>query len=139
MKYTDASKRVVRVAVPYYGSLIRPNMGLEKVYFVADVDIDAQSLKNLSVKVWNPKIKRELPDWIKKGGISGIICSDGSISFENYFNTKNIWVSWGQKGDVTDVIEQWVQQHPRHKNKQDITTRHGGDNEQESKLQSFNG
>lgn len=110
---TKERKQTIRVAVPYYGALIRPNVGLEKVYFVADVDLKSSSLKSLSVKVWNPKVKRGLPEWIKKGGISGIICTDSTPCLDEYIDDKDIWVHWGQVGDVRELIEQWaLSQHP---------------------------
>ena len=105
---TQQSKKTIRVAVPYYGPLVRPNVGLEKIYFVAEVDLQSNSMKNLTVRVWNPKVRKELPEWIKKSGISGIICTDLSPSYQNYFSCRDIWVSWGFQGDVKDLVEQWA-------------------------------
>ena len=101
-------KKSVKVAVPYYGPLVRPNVGLEKVYFVADVDLQSNTMKSVSVKVWNPKVRRDLPDWIKKSGISGIICTDLTSTYENYFTSKDIWISYAEEGDVKELVEQWA-------------------------------
>jgi predicted Fe-Mo cluster-binding NifX family protein len=65
-------------------------------------------MKHVVLKVWNPKIRRELSDWIKKSGISGIICTEVCANFEDYLSRRDIWVKHAGSGDVQDLVEHWA-------------------------------
>ncbi|BCA78336.1 hypothetical protein [Desulfuromonas sp. AOP6] len=70
-----------RIAIPYYGAILRPGVGIEKLYFIADVDKKNSSLKRVFLEVWNSKISPELPGWLRDKGVSGLVCRDGCRSY----------------------------------------------------------
>ncbi|HEU0265342.1 MAG TPA: hypothetical protein VFR01_06400 [Geobacterales bacterium] len=99
---------MIRVAVPYYGSLSAPPLGLARLYFVAEVDSESRSVMDVSLQVWDPKSERNLSVWLREQGIEGIICSDRNSPYQVALKKVNIWVLWQQEGEVVDLVERWA-------------------------------
>ncbi len=100
--------RLVKIAVPYYGTLSLPPLGLARIYFVAKVDPATRTAVNIELKVWNPKQKPNLSIWLRELGIAGVICSDSGSQYQIALNSENIWVLWRQQGEVEEVVERWA-------------------------------
>lgn len=96
-----------RVAVPYYGTLLRPGVGLEHLYFLVDVDQDSGRFTHPQLGVWNPKECRQIGKWLRQSGASGLICSDYHPAYEDQLHKDGLWVRWQQQGDLPDVIGRW--------------------------------
>lgn len=60
---------MMRMAIPYYGKLLRPETGLERVYFQIEVDPSIEQEHPWTLQVWNP-LKTGLCGWLKKQGIN---------------------------------------------------------------------
>ncbi len=105
---TTAKRCVTRIAVPYYGQLVRPCVGVEKIYFVVEVHPNLPEPRHVAMRVWNPDEVPELPVWLRKKGVSGVICSDTTLRCRYDFSGEGIWVAGGQKGDVTEIIRRWA-------------------------------
>jgi predicted Fe-Mo cluster-binding NifX family protein len=101
-------QEVVRVAVPYYGTLSLPRSGLSRVYFVADVDLQSRQIGELTLKVWDPKKEPNLSSWLKQEEVNGIICSDSCCQYGVALQSEGIWASWGRTGEVSEMIDQWL-------------------------------
>lgn len=101
-------KGTTRIAVPYYGQLVRPGVGVEKIFFVVDVKPYLPEPRHIALRVWNPDEIPTLPVWLRKKGISGIICSDVTLRCKYDFGAEGIWVVGGQKGEVAEIIRRWV-------------------------------
>lgn len=65
-----------KVAVPYYGSLYRPKVGYERVYFI--VENGHAKDKDLDVRlcVWDNKTEPTLLGWLEHNGIENVVCRD---------------------------------------------------------------
>lgn len=100
-------KSPTRIAVPYYGHLVRPGAGIEKIYFVAEFKPRSLELRHITLRVWNPHEFPELPGWLKKRGISGLICSDVTLGCHFDFTGEGIWVMGGEVGEVHEIIRRW--------------------------------
>jgi len=81
-----------RIAFPYYGDMVRPGAGIEKLYFIADVDLRTFALKKVCLDVWNSRSVPELPGWLKNKGVDGLVCRDECKSYIKSFERAGIWV-----------------------------------------------
>ena len=97
-----------RVAVPYYGRLLRPGSGFERVFFLTDVDEVTGESKNLGVHIWNTKVFPEFPDWLCRHGVQGVICGDDRPVYVKALEREGIWIRCGRCGEVEEVIEDWT-------------------------------
>jgi predicted Fe-Mo cluster-binding NifX family protein len=100
--------RFVQIAVPYYGILSFPPLGLARIYFVVKVDPATRTAVNIELKVWNPRQVPNLSIWLRELGIAGVICSDCGSQYQIALNNENIWVLWRQQGEVEEVVERWA-------------------------------
>jgi len=80
------------IAIPFYGSLIRPGKGLENIYLQGDYDPDSHQIENLSVKVWNPKIEGRLQKWLASQGVKSVFCRDHNDRYEALLSEEGITV-----------------------------------------------
>ena len=107
-QYEIKQHDATRIAVPYYGTLIRPGRGFERLYFVADVGVGNEPPRNYSVKVWNRKEFPDLASWATSQGVRGILCSDRYPEFENKLRASGVWACWEQEGDLSEMLSRWA-------------------------------
>ncbi|HEY4744169.1 MAG TPA: hypothetical protein VIH45_05880 [Desulfuromonadaceae bacterium] len=100
--------QTVLVAVPYYGTLTLPPLGLSRLFFVATVDIAARKAISIELQVWDPKKEANLSVWLRGLGVSGVMCSDSRSPYEIALNAENIWVLWNQEGEANELVERWA-------------------------------
>jgi len=81
------------IAIPYYGSLVRPGRGLENIYLKGDFDPQSRRLENVTVSVWNPKSEGRLQKWLAAQGIKGIFCRDRNVRYEALLSEEGIWIT----------------------------------------------
>jgi predicted Fe-Mo cluster-binding NifX family protein len=101
-------KRITRVAIPYYGPILLPCAGIEKVYYVADVDKEQKKVLNIELMVWDHKDEAILGDWLKEQRVEGIISSDVRCVPQVGLEGDGIWIYWGQTGDITEIINRFA-------------------------------
>lgn len=70
------------IAIPYYGSLVRPGRGLERVYLRGDYNPLSRQVENLSVSVWDPKSEGLLHKWLASQGVTGVFCRERNARYE---------------------------------------------------------
>lgn len=113
---TQTSQQII--AIPYYGILRQPKIGLAQIYFIAKVKLPEGCLDELSMAVWNPKAEPQLGKWLLQLGVHGILCSDDSYTPDPDLAARHIWVHSGLQGDVEVMLSQWlntaVRQRPLH-------------------------
>jgi len=80
------------IAIPYYGSLVRPGRGLENIYLKGEFDPQSRRLENVTVSVWNPKSEGLLQKWLASQGITGLFCRDRNARYEALLSEEGIWV-----------------------------------------------
>lgn len=105
---TQHSSNTVFVAVPYYGSLTLPPLGLSRLFFAAAVDTATRKVARIEIQVWDPKKEPNLSVWMRKLGFSGVICSDSGSHYKIALNAENIWVLGKQEGEVAELVERWA-------------------------------
>lgn len=96
------------VAVPYYGSLSLPRLGLSRLFFVAAVDTATRRVCRIEIQVWDPNKEPNLSVWMRKQGFSGVICSDSGSHYERALDAENIWLVGKQEGEAAELVERWA-------------------------------
>jgi predicted Fe-Mo cluster-binding NifX family protein len=105
---TQQINNSILVAVPYYGSLSLPPLGLSRLFFVAEVDAASSKVGLMEIQVWDPKKEPNLSVWMRKQGFSGVICSDSCSHYQVALNAENIWLMGKQEGEAAEVVERWA-------------------------------
>ena len=98
----------IRVAVPYYGSLSLPPLGLSRLFFVASVDPASRKVSRLEIQVWDPKKEPNIAVWMRTQGFSGVICSDTGSHCQVALKAENIWLLGKQEGEAVELVERWA-------------------------------
>jgi len=105
---TQQINNPILVAVPYYGSLSLPPLGLSRLFFVAAVDTASRKVGKIEIQVWDPKKEPNLSVWMRTQGFSGVICSDSDPHYQVALNAENIWLLGNQKGEAAELVEGWA-------------------------------
>ena len=105
---TQQITKTILVAVPYYGSLSLPPLGLSRLFFVALLDTASSKVGGMEIQVWDPKKEPNLSVWMRKQGFSGVICSDSDSHYKVALNAENIWLMGRQEGEAAELVERWA-------------------------------
>ncbi len=97
----------IKVAVPFYGCLFRPGKGMEKIYFVVEVERNSGSYGKVSLQIWNSGEEGGLVHWLSRQKIQGLVCSDRHKGFETALLRNGIRVCWGSEGELEEMIAFW--------------------------------
>jgi len=65
-----------KVAVPYYGSLYRPKVGYERIYFIVEDGHAKDNDLDVRLCVWDNKTESTLPEWLEHNGIENLVCRE---------------------------------------------------------------
>lgn len=108
MKTQSQNDPLPRLAVPYYGRLITPKLGLSPVFFVADIDPDASRINFIDVMVWDFRQQPSLAGWLKKQGVNGLLCSDPQPHNLEELMQEGLWVRANEAGEAMEMLERWA-------------------------------
>jgi len=97
-----------KIAVPYYGALVRPKSGFESLYLVADVAAGTTTALQFEVCVWDKNRRPKIAEWLQEIGVKGVICSDEKVEVEELLACEGIWLEKGKMGDATDLVAMYV-------------------------------
>ena len=98
------------IAVPYYGSLIRPGEGIESIYFLAEVLENSKGIQPKGMRVWNRRKDPNLMQWLRSEKILGILCHDKPLPLVDELKSAGVWVNSEQKGEYPEIILNWYQE-----------------------------
>lgn len=102
------ASHTVLIAVPYYGSLSMPPLGLSRVFFFAAVDSATGKLRRVGIEVWDPNQEPNLSVWMREQGVCGVICSDSGSHFTVALQAQNIWLIGNKDGEAAELAERWA-------------------------------
>ncbi len=100
--------KAMRIAVPYYGNLVRPGYGLERIYFLADVNLATGHPTSVCMQVWNLRECHELSRWLRLHGIAGVLCSDENPCLADDFQAAGISIWQQERGELPEMIARWT-------------------------------
>lgn len=65
-----------KIAIPYYGDLVRPATGFERIFFIVDHDEKKPfQPQSVSLGIWDANQTQLLPSWLLELGVNQIVCS----------------------------------------------------------------
>jgi len=108
LQNTTAKKTELKIAVPYYGALVRPKAGFERLFLVGSIAGSGSRVEKLEVCLWDDHKKPNIADWFQEIGITGVICSDGSTGLEKTFADEGIWLKTGVVGEACDLMTEFA-------------------------------
>ncbi|PLY03762.1 MAG: hypothetical protein C0624_06590 [Desulfuromonas sp.] len=80
------------IAIPYYGSLVRPGRGLEQIFLKGDYNPQSHQVENVAVSVWDPKSEGRLHKWLAAQGVKKVCCRDHNERYEALLSEEGITV-----------------------------------------------
>lgn len=63
-------------AIPYYGNLMHPTTGFERVFFIVEQDSNNEKNQQISIGIWDSKQSKSLPGWLGMLGVEQLVCSE---------------------------------------------------------------
>ncbi|MFO7983329.1 MAG: hypothetical protein R6V08_07765 [Desulfuromonadales bacterium] len=78
------------IAIPYYGFLMRPGKGFERIYFLADPEEGASRKDKTRMDVWNPNSCTEFDNWLVERGVGQVVCIDCPPSVRRQLESSGI-------------------------------------------------
>jgi len=70
------------IAIPYYGSLVRPGRGLEHIFLKGDYNPESHQVENLAISIWDSKSEGRLHKWLASQGVKRVFCRDRNARYE---------------------------------------------------------
>jgi hypothetical protein len=70
-----------KIAIPYYGDLVRPATGFERIFFIVDHDEKKPfQPQAISLGIWDANQTQLLPSWLVELGVNQVVCSSNPDS-----------------------------------------------------------
>lgn len=100
-------KDVSYIALPCYGERVLPRYGLANSFAVCQVDT---TLGTLVHTVWRacPDDPQQWPLWLQQQEVAGVLCGGIHPRFQQALLEHNLWLRWGLRGPVTQVVADWL-------------------------------
>lgn len=96
------------VAVPVWGSRILPRFGAARDFRFAEVERARGTIRWLGTRGWDPERDAGVASWLRMLGVGGVICCGIHQRFLFALEAENLWVCWGQRGEVEEVLQRWA-------------------------------
>jgi predicted Fe-Mo cluster-binding NifX family protein len=96
------------VAVPVWGSRILPRFGEAREFRFAEIERPGGTIRWLGTRGWDPEKNAGLASWLRTSGAGGVICGGIHPRFLLALEAESLWVCWGQRGEVEEVLRRWA-------------------------------
>ena len=103
-------QKTVLIAVPCYGSRVLPRFGQAREFFFAEADLVAGTLQGLQRRCWDLYDEPHLVRWLRREGIEAVLCGGIHPRFQVALYAEGIQVVWGFRGEVEEVLRQWLKE-----------------------------
>ncbi len=104
------SEHTVLIAVPCYGSRVLPRFGQAREFFFAEVDLAGRILQGLRRQSWDLYEEPNLIHWLCREGVDLVLCGGIHPRFQVALMAEAIGLVWGFRGEVEEVLRQWLQE-----------------------------
>lgn len=98
------------LAVPYYGSMVRPHGRSEHIYIKLTADQTSGELKQSGLCVWDAKRQPDLACWLSSQGIETLLCNDSHLGSDRAFSAAGVKILDRLQGDLQKKAETWMVQ-----------------------------
>lgn len=110
MDATSSLSNSILIAVPCYGSRVLPRFGQAREFFFADVALTERTLCGLRRHSWDRDDEPQLVCWLRREGIDAVLCGGIHPRFQVALSAEGIEVIWGFRGEVEEVLRQWLKE-----------------------------
>lgn len=110
MNSTINSDNTLRIAVPCYGTRVLPRFGQAREFYFAEADLAAGTLHGLRRCSWDLVDEPHLVRWLRREGVAAVFCGGIHPRFQVALNAEGIGVVWGFRGEVEEVLRQWLRE-----------------------------
>lgn len=98
------------LAVPYYGSMVRPHGRSEHIYIKLTADPHSGEFKQTGLCVWDYRKLPDLAAWLSTQGVETLLCNDSHLGSDRAFNAAGIRILNKLQGDLQAMVENWMVQ-----------------------------
>jgi len=98
----------VRIAVPSYENRVMPRFGHAREFHIAVADIKIAEIVEIQKCISDYPSAFSTIEWLHRQEIDTLLCSGIHPRFQEALRANNIHVYWGYRGEVNDVIHQWL-------------------------------
>jgi predicted Fe-Mo cluster-binding NifX family protein len=110
MNSTADSEHPVLIAVPCYGSRVLPRFGQAREFFFAEADLASRTLRGLRRQSWDLYEEPQMIRWLCRAGVDIVLCGGIHPRFQVALLSEEIGVVWGFRGEVEEVLGQWLKE-----------------------------
>lgn len=108
MNPTSDVKDALLIAIPCYGSRVLPRFGQAREFVFAEVDPGDGVPRRLRRCNWDVCQEPQLARWLRREGIEAVLCGGIHPRFQLALGAEGIRVAWGFRGEVEEVLRQWL-------------------------------
>jgi predicted Fe-Mo cluster-binding NifX family protein len=98
----------LRLALPCYENRVMPRFGIARTFVFADVRSQTRQIVQIAEQTWEPDKELDLPTWLHLNHVDGILCGGIHPRFQIALETAGMWVIWGFRGEIDNVLNQWL-------------------------------
>lgn len=98
------------LAIPYYGSMVRPHGRSEHIYIKLTADPTSGEFKQTGLCVWDNRKFPDLAAWLSTQEIETLLCNDGHMGSDRAFNAAGVTILHELQGDLQEMINDWMMQ-----------------------------
>lgn len=102
------SDTMFRVALPCYENRVMPRFGCSRAFVFADILKNENTLSKCTEHTWIPETDPDLPTWLRLRNVTGVLCGGIHPRFQIALEAQGLWVSWGFRGEILDILKQWL-------------------------------
>lgn len=85
-----------------------PRFGAARTFVIVDLDHSGTLPSAYTRLTWDPASAVELPAWLKRQHVVGILCGGIHPRFQIAIEAENLWVAWGFRGEISEVLKLWL-------------------------------
>lgn len=108
---------IYRLALPCYENRVLPRFGMARSFVFADIDRDKKQITAITARAWEPLEIADLPTWLRHCHVDGVLCCGIHPRFQIAIEAKGMWVTWGFRGEIEEVLERWLRTGVRRDNR----------------------
>ena len=112
MDHHLSSATIIRVALPCYENRVMPRFGCSRSFIFADILESEDKVAEHTEHTWSPDKNPDLPNWLRLQNVEGVLCGGIHPRFQIALEAQGLWVIWGFRGEIIEVLNQWLSTTP---------------------------
>lgn len=89
-----------------------PRFGCSRSFIFADILEPEDKVAEYTERTWSPDKNPDLPNWLRQHKVEGVLCGGIHPRFQIALEAQGLWVIWGFRGEIIEVLYQWLSATP---------------------------